>query len=69
MATRSVSWFGTLALAVPGAGRIAGLDSGTLNGGPVDEALAALADALGRPAAASAHRRPPRTSGPRSRRP
>jgi tetratricopeptide (TPR) repeat protein len=41
---------------LPFAGRVAGLDSGTLNGGPVDEALAALADALGRPAAASAHR-------------
>jgi len=41
---------------LPFAGRVAGLDSGTLNAGPVDAALAALADALGRPAAAAAHR-------------
>jgi hypothetical protein len=40
----------------PWAGRVAGLDSGTLVAGPVDDALAAVAEALGDPAAA-AHRR------------
>ncbi|MGR7026390.1 BTAD domain-containing putative transcriptional regulator [Geodermatophilus sp. URMC 62] len=42
---------------LPWAGRIAGLDSGTLVVGPVDEALAAVADVLGEPDAAAAARR------------
>jgi len=42
---------------LPWAGRVAGLDNGTLVVGPVDEALAAVADAVGDPAAATAHRR------------
>jgi hypothetical protein len=41
----------------PWAGRIAGLDSGTLVVGPVDDALAAAADALGETAAAAEARR------------
>jgi hypothetical protein len=40
----------------PWAGRVAGLDNGTLVVGPVDDALAAVAEALGDPAAAG-HRR------------
>ena len=40
----------------PWAGRVAGLDSGTLVVGPVDDALAAVAEALGDPAAED-HRR------------
>jgi DNA-binding SARP family transcriptional activator len=46
----------TYAELLPWAGRVAGLDNGTLVVGPVDDALAAVADALGEPAAA-AHRR------------
>ena len=42
---------------LPWAGRIAGLDSGTLVVGPVDDALAAVADALGEDDAAAAARR------------
>ncbi len=42
---------------LPWAGRIAGLDAGTLVVGPVDDALAAVADALGEPDAAAAARR------------
>ncbi|MGY1592293.1 BTAD domain-containing putative transcriptional regulator [Geodermatophilus sp. SYSU D00708] len=42
---------------LPWAGRIAGLDSGTLVVGPVDDALAAVADALGDAGAAAAARR------------
>ncbi|MGY1823295.1 BTAD domain-containing putative transcriptional regulator [Geodermatophilus sp. SYSU D00079] len=42
---------------LPWAGRIAGLDSGTLVVGPVDDALAAVADALGDAGAATAARR------------
>lgn len=42
---------------LPWAGRIAGLDNGTLVLGPVDDALAAVADVLGDPAAAERHRR------------
>jgi hypothetical protein len=42
---------------LPWTGRVAGLDNGTLVVGPVDEALAAVADAVGDPAAAAAHRR------------
>ncbi|MDP9819008.1 BTAD domain-containing putative transcriptional regulator [Spirilliplanes yamanashiensis] len=41
---------------LPYAGRIAGLDSGTLYAGPVDDALAALAEALGRPEEAARRR-------------
>ncbi|MEU2351158.1 BTAD domain-containing putative transcriptional regulator [Modestobacter sp. NPDC049651] len=41
---------------LPWAGRVAGLESGTLVVGPVDDALAAVADAVGDPAAAAAHR-------------
>ena len=41
---------------LPWAGRIAGLDSGTLVVGPVDDALAAVADLLGDPATAQQHR-------------
>ena len=41
---------------VPWAGRIAGIDSGSVAFGTVDEALAVLADALGRPADAARHR-------------
>jgi hypothetical protein len=42
---------------LPWAGRVAGLDSGTLVIGPVDDALAAAADALGETAAAAEARR------------
>ncbi|NEK57028.1 AAA family ATPase [Geodermatophilus sabuli] len=42
---------------LPWAGRIAGLDSGTLIAGPVDDALAAVADLLGDAAGGEAHRR------------
>ncbi|MBM2619012.1 winged helix-turn-helix domain-containing protein [Actinoplanes sp. LDG1-06] len=42
---------------LPYAGRIAGLDSGTLYAGPVDDALAWLAEALGRPAEAAERRK------------
>ncbi|MGY1690342.1 BTAD domain-containing putative transcriptional regulator [Geodermatophilus sp. SYSU D01105] len=42
---------------LPWAGRIAGLDSGTLVVGPVDDALAAVADVLGDAAAAAVARR------------
>ncbi|TQS41031.1 AAA family ATPase [Cryptosporangium phraense] len=41
---------------VPYAGRVAGLDSGTMPVGPVDDALAAVADLLGDTTAAAAHR-------------
>jgi DNA-binding SARP family transcriptional activator len=41
---------------LPWAGRVAGLDSGTLALGPVDDALAACADLLGDTAAAARHR-------------
>ncbi|MFD2094023.1 BTAD domain-containing putative transcriptional regulator [Blastococcus deserti] len=41
---------------LPWAGRIAGLDSGTLVVGPVDDALAAVADLLGDGPAAAEHR-------------
>jgi hypothetical protein len=41
----------------PWAGRIGGLDSGTLVVGPVDDALAAVAEALGEHDAAAAARR------------
>src|SRR3712207_5141774 len=42
---------------LPWAGRIAGLDAGTLVVGPVDDALAAVADALGNRESSAAHRR------------
>ncbi|WP_448616238.1 BTAD domain-containing putative transcriptional regulator [Modestobacter sp. URMC 112] len=42
---------------LPWAGRVAGLDNGTLVVGPVDEALAVVADAVGDRAAAAGHRR------------
>ncbi|WP_245159256.1 hypothetical protein, partial [Blastococcus sp. TF02A-35] len=42
---------------LPWAGRVAGLDAGTLVLGPVDDALAEVADLLGDPAAADRHRR------------
>lgn len=42
---------------LPWAGRVAGLDSGTLVVGPVDDALAAVAEAVGDAPAAAAHRR------------
>jgi DNA-binding SARP family transcriptional activator len=41
---------------LPWSGRVAGLDSGTMPLGPVDDALAACATALGDPAAARTHR-------------
>ncbi|MGY1827045.1 BTAD domain-containing putative transcriptional regulator [Blastococcus sp. SYSU DS0541] len=41
---------------LPWEGRIGGLDSGTLVVGPVDDALAAVADRLGDPEAAARHR-------------
>ena len=41
----------------PWAGRVAGLDSGTMPLGPVDDALAACADCWGDRAAAAGHRR------------
>lgn len=41
---------------LPWAGRVAGIDSGSVAFGPVDDALALLADATGRPADAARHR-------------
>lgn len=41
---------------LPWSGRVAGLDSGTLPVGPVDDALAACADLLGDPTSAARHR-------------
>ncbi|MEV0900210.1 BTAD domain-containing putative transcriptional regulator [Actinoplanes sp. NPDC049802] len=41
---------------LPFAGRLAGPDSGTLYAGPVDEALAMVAETLGEPEAAARHR-------------
>jgi hypothetical protein len=40
----------------PWAGRVAGIDSGSVAFGTVDDALALLADALGRPGDAARHR-------------
>jgi hypothetical protein len=42
---------------LPWAGRVAGLDNGTLVVGPVDDALAAVAELLGDADAAAGHRR------------